>query len=640
MLNSDFEMVLDVENILKIDVDFNSDEYQNELKNLEIDKIAQEYFESEVLSEETINKLKNDYEFKVNLLKNIQARMEDIFVNNSAALYKELVTVINLLSQGAKYNIFEKYNEYSIQEISKLFRAYESLLTHSHTNNKEDFELTFNYYMTLLGAFNELSIINLIDVKRKKSIQSIIELLSESINTIKFSGILDETKVALLNSFQGGIILRFSNVAYISIQNKTIDEVISEYAFIYNKQVDGYHLSSKSELSIHNHDDRSNYRDFLINSTELLLLMIMKLERYEDNSFTKLSEIIEVYDQENNLQNTPLRTIKEFKKSLFNNFVYICDHTINMDFYELPKHILDKNNLSITNMQIIHHIILFSNIISENNLIYILKHMIGVPKMGNDYHEFHKLNILDVIINKFIQRNGSQSFNKVIPSILDYMKTSNTATHMMSAFSKIRLSLSHYFSLLGKEYLEVSQQQYFMGEAICAHTLIKNEYRGIFENIMMNNAISYFDSLGIANKFNKKELTIIGNKMMNDFFEYKEIKIKYDVSSDIEKVSEQILKAVHCDFSDIERHISSIISHKLFFKLAQCKVIEPGEELIGFKEIGYEIKEQDLMNGYKILYKYSYAYKESFISIFEKNETYIKKNITNLLLSYLLKMNT
>ena len=130
---------------------------------------------------------------------------------------------------------------------------------------------------------------------------------------------------------------------------------------------------------------------------------------------------------------------------------------------------------------------------------------------------------------------------------------------------------------------------------------------------------------------------IFGNEMMHDFLKNKDVVIKDDVNNNLEKITEYILMSENCSLDSVEKHISFIISQKIFFKLAQCRIIERGDDYGDFKELGYEIKEQKLINGYIFLYKYSYSYEDSFNTIYKNNKSFIKKSIVNLLLSYLMK---
>lgn len=630
-----YDFIEPINNNLYFDNKLISDETLKYKTPIQINDIILEYFENKELKKSTIYKLREDYIFRVDLLKDIQTRIENIIINSSTLLFKELVTVINLLSLGKKYNIFEKYNEYSSNEISKLFKDYETVLKELSLKNKDDFELTFDYYITLLNTFNELCVINSTDVKRKKSIEDIVELITQSINTIKFTINLDEEKIGRLSSFQSGLLINFSNVLYISTKNKTTVEIINKYEFIYNKQIDGFFLASMVSTEVKN----SHHMKFLANSTELLLLLLIKFEQYENIAFEKLDSVLKTYNEQCNIRKENITSIKEFKNSLLNNFVYIYDKSLEIKHTNLIKHIISNDKFTSTNMQIIHNYILFSDDIKEEELEQILTYVLNLPKMQNDYHEYHKLKTIDVVINKLITINCFENLKLSVPLIVEYLENSNTASQLLSVFSKIYLSLSYYYSLLGKDYLQTSQEQYFIGEKICSFTLIKDEYKEIFEKIIFNNAQTYFDSINLPNKFNQEELKIFGNEMMNDFFKNQEMIIKYNVNNSIEKVVEQILKDKNYNESNLEENISHIISNEIFFGLAQCKIVRNNDDIFSFQEIGYEILEYKLINDYKILYKYSYSYKESFNSIFLKNETYIKNNLTNLLLSYLMKIN-
>lgn len=52
-------------------------------------------------------------------------------------------------------------------------------------------------------------------------------------------------------------------------------------------------------------------------------------------------------------------------------------------------------------MGILHSLILYSTNIEDEKLVKILEILISLNKFKNDYHEFYKLTICDVIINKF-----------------------------------------------------------------------------------------------------------------------------------------------------------------------------------------------------------------------------------------------
>jgi len=130
--------------------------------------------------------------------------------------------------------------------------------------------------------------------------------------------------------------------------------------------------------------------------------------------------------------------------------------------------------MSITNMQILYDLVLFLNTLNENNLIYTLKYIFKTQKIKNDYYEYHKLKLIDLIISKFTQRKSHDNFIKVIPLILDYMNTSRAVTHLMSVFSKIRLSLSLYFSLFEK--IVLNKLKHISPHYLCHINLVMNNW--------------------------------------------------------------------------------------------------------------------------------------------------------------------
>ncbi|OUR70162.1 hypothetical protein A9Q76_08100, partial [Arcobacter sp. 31_11_sub10_T18] len=135
-----------------------------------IEYIISLYLENKDIPKDIIDVVKNNLSFKTFLLQEIQHKMDNIILNSSTILFKELVSIINLLSFGKNYKIFTTYNFYSFENIAKLFRDYEEYLSILEKENKANYELTFQFYITLIETFNELCILNQTDVLRKKTI--------------------------------------------------------------------------------------------------------------------------------------------------------------------------------------------------------------------------------------------------------------------------------------------------------------------------------------------------------------------------------------------------------------------------------------------------------------------------------------
>jgi len=599
----------------------------------QIEQITQMYFSREKLNNELINKLSTDQTFKIILLKNIKKRMRNIISDSSTLQFKELVSIVNLLSFGKDYEIFSKYNEFSSKGISDIFRFYEKRLQ-DELENEEEFELTFQFYMTLLDSFNELCIINSSDVKRKKNIKKIIELMTESINLIKFSVLLKEEKIEKLSSFQGRLLLLFSNINYISTKDKDPLEIIYTYKFIFNQLVDGYYLIAGDDNFESNH-----FPTLLSNVTNLLLLMIKKLEKYSEDYFNDLIEIIEVYNKYCQKESKEYTSVLEFKQDLLQNLVYLYDPTLKMSYTDLLEIILNKPVLLHSDIIILHELILFLKGINKNQALILLDKLLRVKRVKNDYYEDYKLKVIDLILNALIAKRELHDIEEYIHQITDYLNSENTASHLISSFSKIHLTIALYYSFLGAKYLDNSQRQYFISEKICVYTLIKDEYMEIYNELLINNACTYLDKNSLKNKFNNEELLIFGQSLMSDFFKNEEVLIRYDVNQNISNIIENILINDEYNKESLEEKITKLISSEIFFGLCQCKIMKKTSTGSSMNEVGYEELEQNLLNNYVLVYNYSYSYNDTFWAIYKKNESYIKNNIVHLLLSYRMKKN-
>ncbi len=614
-----------------IDASYMTTQKTSETEN-QIEQITQMYFKRENLNNELINKLCSDKMFKVCLLKNIKNRMRNIISDSSTLQFKELVSIVNLLSFGKDYEIFSKYNEFSSKGISDIFRFYEKRLLEEFQNKEKEFELTFEFYITLLDSFNELCIINSSDVKRKKNIKKIIELMTENINLIKFSILLKEEKIEKLSSFQGRLLLLFSNVNYISTKDKNCSEIIYTYKFIFNQLIDGYYLIAGDD----NFESR-HFPTLLANVTNLLLLMIKKLQKYPEDYFNDLIEIIEVYNKYCQKENKEYTSVLEFKQDLLQNLVYLYDPKLKMSYTDLLEIILNKPILLHSDIIILHELILFLNAINKNQALILLDKLLRVKRVKNDYYEDYKLKVIDLILNSLIKKRELNDIEKYIHQITSYLNSENTASHLISSFSKIHLTIALYYSFLGPKYLEYSQREYFISEKICVYTLIKDEYMEIYEELLINNASVYLDKNSLKNKFSKEEMIVYGQSLMSDFFKNEEILIRYKVNKNISNIVENILINDEYNKQSLEEKITNLISSEIFFGLCQCEIMKKTSSSSSMNEVGYEELEQDLLNDYVLVYHYSYSYNDTFWAIYKNNESYIKSNIVHLLLSYTMK---
>lgn len=595
-------------------------------------RLVIESYSKNTLDIPLVNIINNDNKFRIYLLSYVQTKIKKVMKDSSIFQFKELIDIVNLLSFGKNYKIFEKYNEYSEKGISSILRDYEQKLKDNFESNKEEFEILFNYYMTLLDSLNELCIINTMDILRKKKIKIIIDLLTESINLLKFSIKLDEKKITYLSSFQGKQLLLFSNLDQNNIIESDIKGLISIFSFNFNKQIDGYFL-----IAGENNFTSKFFPTFLLNTSKLLLLMLKKLDSLGDTYFDKLKDIIDLYNKYCLKDNISITSSNDFKKSLLNNlFILYSDDSIDNE-KQIINIILQKDEISLNEYIILHELVLYLDSIKKEDLFNIVKKLILIKKAQNDFIEDNKLKVIDAVINVFINNRDFDDKTSMFIAIKKYLYITNTATHLISTFSKIHLSISLYYSFLDEKNIVLSQKEYFTAEKICAFTQIKDEYKDIYVHILYNNAIRYLSKNSLANKFSNMQLINFSHNLMKEYFISEEKNIKLELHNSLSNIIEHILTNTNYSKEKLENEICSTISKNVFFGLCTCYILKKNEFNNKFNEIGFDILKQDLVNDYIIVYKYSYSYYEAFNVVFNKNNTFIKNVITNLILSYTMK---
>lgn len=612
----------------------------NDDYNALINYISELNIENQNIPKDIIYELNNNRNFKKFLLKAIQIKMQNILFDRRTIVFKEIVTIINLLSLGKNYQIFNSYNSYDIENLSKLFRYYEEELEKTQ-ENIEEFDLLFEYYIILIESLNELCTINSMDVQRKKTINQILEALSESINITKFKIPLDTHKINRLNNILGKFLFYFSHIPYIEIKNKDVKYLIEEFAFNFEKLSDGYELSKNTNFGEEKESEKY-YKKYLNSVTTLLLTLIYKLETYyeneEFNDIKKFNKILEHY--ENIITHTSIssfKDIKEFKNQLLKNYLFIHGDSINKNPISIIDNFFKTNTFDSSNIHIIYSIILFADDIEDKKLEEILIQLLNGEKFTNDYLEFYKLDICDVIINKLTKNKSSIIKDSLVEIIVSYIEKNKIASHLISIYSKIYLSLSLYFSAYKDlDSNTLAKKYYFIYKKINGDKLLNNEYQLINNNILKNLGFYLVSDLDINIKEIRDEHYLeLGKKTIAKYLEREEINQKYNINQTLSNIVTKIFTDEGLNDDALNGYIEEFIAKNIFHGLIFTAVDGLCQHKCRLIDIGYEKLEIPLMEGYKLRIAYSTVYKDIFEHIYNENKEYIKQNVINLIISYL-----
>lgn len=646
---------LDTNNLLAIDND--NFEVQNLLKiyNLEeegslvntIDAqysivtsfISKIYLENKDLPDDLKDFIKNSYNYRIYLLKDIETRMKDIITKTSVNIFKEIYILLNLLSNGKNYNLIDETNEFSTQKLQELLLDYEVQVCEEFLRNDEkSFELSFSFYLSLLELLNEVCIINSIDIQRRKNINAILELMTSSITNTKSKITLDKNRIDSLNAILGKMLLYFTNLTYLSIDSINKNIVIQKYVFMLEKIFDGYNLLNQ---------DKNYYITFLEKIVTLVLTLIYKLksklhiENIKLSDSKELEDLFNLYNKHVN-ENEVIQSdnLNDFRDKLLLKYKLIHSSTKNSSLDEnldLIDYFISQEEISNVDMIILHNIVLYSDNISKEKLDNLFSSLLEKNKYDNDYFEYYKLKIIDRILQKYISLKIETSKNQYIEQIITYVEKNNLVSHLTGIYSKIYLSLSLYFSY---EKLIVSQEKskefYFIYKRLDNNSYLEKEFHSINKQILFNYGKNYFQEFNFRTQvnFSNVQFIQIGQNLINSFIKQKDLEIENNSLLSIETLTKSILDMNEPNEKWLNKEIESLVIDKIFLGLVKAEIVNTEEEDKKV-EVGFDFIELDLINDYKMKLYYSSFYKNAVIKLLESKKEFIQLVVQNILKNYL-----
>ncbi len=592
--------------------------------------------------------LKSSSTYKSHLLINVKKRLNNLTSNGSAIFFKEIVSVINLLSLGEKFNIFITYNDYDFTKVSTLFRFYEEQMQQLFQDDKEHFETIFSAYLTLIDAFNRLCIINSTDLRRKKTITPIVELITESINMVKFTIALDEQSMKELNNILGRILYYFSHLPFIDAKDKELYYLIDEYYLLLEKQTDGFMLSKDTDFGGHIDKKDTAYSIFLNNAAFLLMTMLQKLkynfkdkDYFNTRSFQKCLRLFS-----SNFPNMQViegeETLETFKNKLLNALSLKYALGENSIIKEINHHsviddfIQSAENFDINNLKTIHALLLFADDIEDYKYLHIGETLINSKLIPNDYYEFYKLKTTDIVINYFIKNKSKENILPFIEDTLNYIEHNKGGSHLLSMFSKLYLSIAHYYATIKDiKYADRAKDLYAIFINMNGFELLQNEYYYINENILLSLGEYYAKDLELNETwFTPIQLRALGKKLTKNYLEYKDLELKYSINESIANITSEILSEENVDYEDINTKIANIIANKIFYGLCVVRIKGLTKEQATIVDNGYKLYAIPMMRDYILQFIFPAVYENAFKYILNENKNFIKKNVSNILASY------
>lgn len=601
--------------------------------------IANLYLEEKSLPSDLKEFIKDSYNYKIFLLSNIKDRIKSIVNETSVHLFKEMFIILNLLSNGNRYELLSDDNTFSIESLQIMLKDYEDNICELYIKKDiQNFELSFKFYITVLEVLNQNCVINSIDIRRRKNINSVLEIITNTIANIKNRIDLEKNYIKSLNIVLGQQLLYFTDMSFIDIDLKKKDLVIQKYLFMINKICDGYELLE---------NDDKYYITFLDRLTTLILTLIYKLKtklnilNIEFNDSKEFEDILELYNKNVSEKNRiKVDNLNDFRNELIENysFIYLNTKDKGLNGFKNPiDFFISKDEISNIDLVVIHNIVLFSGELEKEKLDLLIKSLLEKNKFDNDYYEFYKLKIIDRVLQIYISMKIETSKNILIDEIINYIEKNNLISHVMNMYIKIYLTLSLYYSIEKQAASqEKSKDFYFIYKRLDKDSFLENEFSSINKQILYNYAVAYFKQFNFKSSisFSSSELLVVGRDQTNKYIALKETQIKNESLVKIEELLSEVLEIKEPNDEWLNEKIEKLISKKIFYGLIKTKIINL-EQVLHRNEIGYDSYQIELENDYVLDLSYSSYYKVAFQNIFKKNKNFIELLLRNLFKSYI-----
>ncbi|QKJ28133.1 hypothetical protein ACBT_2253 [Aliarcobacter cibarius] len=417
----------------------------------------------------------------------LEKKLSNLVTDDTNHILKDINILVSITAIGSTENILDSSYNYNLKAISNLFRFYETNLLDFFKNNAKLFDVSFDTYMILLKTLFQLSIVNSTNILRNRSIHNILELITESVNIVKYTILLNNIQLSRINTLLGRYLYMFSHLEKIQIDSNDLNNTFDEFLLYFYRQEDGFELAKNNNFGFENElDYETEFLLFKNYSAIFILKLIKKLKNIDSQIYLKnhlFRKIISSFYKrfslfENNLISKDFEVIKT---DLLN--CLILNYTSDMTFdkkqnycYVLEDFILNENKLNNKNIETIYRILYFADDIEEFKYSHIVNILTNSNPIRNGYQEFFKLSILDLYVSKTMKKTLVKDEDiALLEKIVAYCMNNNADIHLRSILTKIYLNIGTLFCI-NKVKDEKIEELYIVSLLINSYDIIENNY--------------------------------------------------------------------------------------------------------------------------------------------------------------------
>ena len=542
----------------------------------------------------------------------LEKKLSNLVTDDTNHILKDINILVSITAIGSTENILDSFYNYNLKAISTLFRFYETNLLDFFKNNAKLFDVSFDTYMILLKTLFQLSIVNSTNILRNRSIHNILELITESVNIIKYTILLNNIQLSRINTLLGRYLYMFSHLEKIQIDSNDLNNTFDEFLLYFYRQDDGFELAKNNNFGFENElDYETEFLLFKNYSAIFILKLIKKLENIDSQIYLKnplFRKIISSFYKRFSLYENSLisKDFEVIKTDLLN--CLILNYTSDMTFdkkqnycYVLEDFILNENKLNNKNIETIYRILHFADDIEEFKYSHIVNILTNSNPIRNGYQEFFKLSILDLYVSKTIKKSLIKDEDiALLEKIVDYCMNNNADIHLRSILTKIYLNIGTLFCI-NKVKDEKIEELYIVSLLINSYNIIENNYSK--QNLTI---IKYL-------KFLSNE---INTKLVENYFNKVVTKLEILCGHFFAKNSTKEQKIIF---------IKDVLVKQLFFNIVDIEFIDGSKTFVNkleLEDFTYKINSKD-----SAIFLYIKINEEIFNKIFNSSKLFIQDKL-------------
>lgn len=487
----------------------------------------------------------NNNTLKQDINSYLEKKLSILLEDNNSHIVKDINILSSISSLGFKYKILNQSNDINLENLSKIFRAYENRLQDLFKNNAKLFDNTFNTYMILLKTLFKISTLKSIDILKNSEIHNIMELIVESVNIVKYNILLNNLQLSRINNLLGRYLYVFTHLEKIEVYPDDVFTTSMEFLSYFNRQEDGFELAKNNNFGFESEfDAQTEFLLYKSYSAIFILKLLKKLERASNLDFMKnpiFKKIIKSFYKRFIFEKDGLisKDINVVKTDLLNSLVFNYSSDLSFDKrqnykYVLEDFILNDTKLNNKNLETIYRLLYFVDNIKEYNYFHIANILVNSELIKNGYQEFFKLAIFDLYISKINSKNSLEDDDIILlDNIASYSMQNNSNIYLQAILTKIYLNIARifakngikkdrveelYFLVLIINKLEVIEDNYSNQNLVIIKYLhiLPDEVETKFIDTFIHNIVNSFD-LAIDSYFAKN---LTKDKNINFFKEY------------------------------------------------------------------------------------------------------------------------